>query len=253
MYKLPHSSNNSLQDFDALIKELEEVHPGIAKIFNKHLYQMTRKTEDNLDALVRMYRESESGAGSGGGGGATFQKGYNIPKKSVPVCNLVYSSEAFGYDGTEFNSSQPVDFSAWNRHQMEVYKGISETVTLTKVIGHLIIEGKNSQEMSEHFIEMSLELGSGQIGANHLLSFACGFERYNAERLKFFLDVFEYQRELSNSNSTLLINKIPIASRKFRSDQSILVETPEVNRVALDEYVASGLRLYFDLTLYGTV
>ena len=256
MYTSVHGANNSLQDVHALISRMRAAGQNdLADLFQEHVTTAFGKLTEEVEDLNRKYREGDDSGTSSGGGYSDVRTGSNIPRKVIPVCNFIYQTQSFGKDIDEsFNASEPISADPWNRGKpIEILKPVADSVTLTKAIGQLLVEGNGTHLPIEYWLDMSLEMGSGQIGSNHLLSFACGFERYNAERLKFFLDVYEYERPLSHSNSAILTDYIsnpfplPIASRKFRSDQPILTEA------LLTEYQNSGLRVYLDITVYGSI
>jgi len=251
-----NGSNPPLQDVSTIRRILEErrIFDSFSPIFLSH-QEATRKIWSEIENLYRLHRESAE-TKSGGGGGSPAPV---TPKKETvtyPLCNIVSENMAVGYNEytEEFESSTPVRWSLHpGRRNARFFQPIFNSCQIQGLIGTVWFEPKEGstspQIAQQHYIKMNLFKGSSDLSGGNLLGFDYGFERFGQSsdpfaRGKFFIDVFEYPQETTQTPPTLLVDEISVTSRKYYSDSQILDST------LVDDYHDHGLWCRFNITVF---
>jgi len=243
-----YESNPALQDVEALRKKWqnEGTFQDHQDLYNA-LYQFAQKTETGLVEINRKLRESQGE--QGGGGGGTVAPAVSTKKDPYVLCNLIFENSAVGYNEFSgmFESATIINFPILNRDPSPQYKPIFRTGEILEVAGDIWFEAKGGGTPEHHHVRMLLAEGSPKVAGGNRLSFNFGFERFNDytdRRKKFFLDIFEYEQEISNQDVSQIINEIPVTSRKFRSVDYTISEAN------LSLYYEVGLWLKLDLSIF---
>lgn len=199
------------------------------------LYHVLREVIDTDNSEIQnIYRLFRRGAEKKKGGGSVAGASSPI-KKPYLKYEIVLESERLE------TPAQIAMWSLWNRHNARLYHYTEINIDIKAIGGVIWIEGHSTRIPEQHYIRAIPVLGSTQIPANSLIGYDVGFERYDADRKKFFIDIFEFPKE----GTTQLTEEIPISSRKFRSVDTILSDT------LLSEYGNEGLRFKCQLDLFA--
>jgi hypothetical protein len=248
-----NGSNPPTQDVSTIRRIMEE-----RRIFDSALYapfqEAVRKIWSDIENLYRLHRE-DGGNSPGGGGGATTPI---TQKKQIivyPLCNIVSEDMAVGYNEyvEAFESSTSIRWSLHaGRHNARYFQPVGNDCQIQSICGTLWFQPKEGGSVipaQQHFIKMNLFQGSPDLSGNNLLGFDFGFERFGHPldpfaRGKFFLDVFEYPQETTQTPVTLLSDEISVSSRKYYSTSPILNDT------LISDYFEHGLWCRLNLTIF---
>jgi hypothetical protein len=255
-----HGSNPPTQDVNTIRRILEErrIFDSIAPAFSS-FQETIRKIWSDIENLYRLHRESgDEKTGGGGGTQAT------APKKELtpyPLCNIIsedmavgyneYAQDEFGNIQGRFESSNAIMWALLNREPAKLFVPVYNNVQILEILGTIWFEPKTGvHRPQQHYIKCNLFQGSPDLTGGNLLGFDFGFERFNHPldpfaRGKFFLDVFEYPQETTNSPPSLITKEISISSRKYYSQVPILEEVD-----LMDEYYENGLWCKLNLTIF---
>jgi len=251
-----NGSNPPTQDVSTIRRIMEE-----RRIFDSAtflpLQEAIRKIWSDIENLYRLHRE-DGGKGPGGGGGSATSP-VTIKKQIIvyPLCNIVNENMAVGYNEyTEvFESSTSIRWALHpGRHDARYFQPIGNDCQIQYIMGTLWFQPKEGGSVipaQQHFIRMNLFQGSPDLSGRNLLGFDFGFERFghpldSSSRGKFFLDVFEFPQETTQTPPTLLQDEISVSSRKYYSESPILDDT------LLSDYHDHGLWCRLNLTVFVT-
>ena len=181
--------------------------------------------------ILRLFREKEDEiVGEGGGGGA--EGGTNLRKDSV-VLRFEFESEKLDYP------TQPVLHRMWDSANKRFFHYVGKTITLREIGGVIWIEPYGGTPQ-QHYVHLFPATGSNIILSESVIGYDIGFERFDADRRKFFIDIFEFPRE----STSQMTQEIPTSTRKWRSDDYILTDAQLTN------YTTDGLRFKCQIDLW---
>lgn len=172
--------------------------------------------------IYRLFDDRPGGKKGGGGGGVTN----TVPPVYVPVV-IEYLTERLRPISLDENNSAVAsllwggdDRALFDYHYNEV-GGV-----ITGMHGVIRFEGPDGL-VYEHFVNMNLEFGSFDLMKDKLLGFSLGFERFDGDRGKFYVDVMEFEKtqQFLDTDHRMYTNiSDKVSARKFRSNVSILTD-----------------------------